>query len=202
MYNMIFFAEKMWVAFAVQKLLTFFCKTFQHICVSLNVNFKESLTNDIISFEQLGPGLYSQWINSVIYSATNHGRKRATLSGAIPMSFWHFADVSLRFHDIRRCNVAFSRVSNVRNVCKQQRHNQNCLRDIFMRWRKVGRIWRIQLLFCHFVCVRIRSVCIILHSLLRLFLIDCLFFTRKKKKKRFLSPFSVNSYFPGKREKI
>ena len=33
----------------------FFSKKFQHICVSLEVNFNESLTNDIISFEQLGP---------------------------------------------------------------------------------------------------------------------------------------------------
>ena len=45
----------MWVAFALQKLLTFFSKKFQHICISLNVNFNESLTNDIVSFEQLGP---------------------------------------------------------------------------------------------------------------------------------------------------
>ena len=56
-YNiLILFAEKMWVAFAVQKLLTFFfSKNIQHICVSLDVNFNESLTNDVVSFEQLGP---------------------------------------------------------------------------------------------------------------------------------------------------
>ena len=59
-YNiLIFFAEKMWVAFAQQKLHKsyshFFSKKFQHICISLNVNFNESLTNDIVSFEQLGP---------------------------------------------------------------------------------------------------------------------------------------------------
>ena len=36
-------------------MLTFFSKTFQHICVSLDVNFNESLTNDVVSFEQLGP---------------------------------------------------------------------------------------------------------------------------------------------------
>ena len=47
---LIFFAEKMWVAFA-----HFFSKKFQHICVSLDVNFNESLTNDVVSFEQLGP---------------------------------------------------------------------------------------------------------------------------------------------------
>ena len=33
----------------------FFSKKFQHICISLNVNFNESLTNDVVSFEQLGP---------------------------------------------------------------------------------------------------------------------------------------------------
>ena len=47
-YNiLIFFAEKMWVAFS---------KKFQYICVSLDVNFNDSLTNGIVSFEQLGPG--------------------------------------------------------------------------------------------------------------------------------------------------
>ena len=34
----------------------FFSKKFQHICVSLDVNFNESLTNDVVSFKQLGPG--------------------------------------------------------------------------------------------------------------------------------------------------
>ena len=29
----------------------------QHICVSLDVNFNESLTNDVVSFEQLGPAV-------------------------------------------------------------------------------------------------------------------------------------------------
>ena len=33
----------------------FFSKKFQHICISLDVNFNESLTNDVVSFEQLGP---------------------------------------------------------------------------------------------------------------------------------------------------
>ena len=35
----------------------FFSKKFQHICVSLDVNFNKSLNNDIIRFEQLGPGV-------------------------------------------------------------------------------------------------------------------------------------------------
>ena len=33
----------------------FFSKKFQHTCVSLDVNFNKSLTNDVVSFEQLGP---------------------------------------------------------------------------------------------------------------------------------------------------
>ena len=49
----------MWVAFALQKLLIFFSKKFQHICVWLDQNFNESLTNDIVSFEQLGPDCQS-----------------------------------------------------------------------------------------------------------------------------------------------
>ena len=52
----------MWVAFELQKLLTFFQQKFQHICVSLNVNFNESSTNDIDSFEQLGPEFYCSYL--------------------------------------------------------------------------------------------------------------------------------------------
>ena len=37
----------------------FFSKKFQHICISLNVNFNESLTNDVVSFEQLGPDFHN-----------------------------------------------------------------------------------------------------------------------------------------------
>ena len=44
----------MWVL-----LLTFFQQKISAygICVSLDVNFNESLTNDVVSFEQLGPSL-------------------------------------------------------------------------------------------------------------------------------------------------
>ena len=43
------------IFFAGKSYSHFFSKKFQHICVSLDVNFNESLTNDIVSFEQLGP---------------------------------------------------------------------------------------------------------------------------------------------------
>ena len=36
----------------------FFSKKFQNICVSFDVNFNESLTNGIVSFEQLGPDFH------------------------------------------------------------------------------------------------------------------------------------------------
>ena len=48
--------KKMWEAFALQKLLTY----FQHkimAYLSINIlNFNETLTNDVVSFEQLGQG--------------------------------------------------------------------------------------------------------------------------------------------------
>ena len=53
---LIFFAEKNVSSFCTAKAThIFFSKKFQHICISLNVNFNESLTNDVVSFEQLGP---------------------------------------------------------------------------------------------------------------------------------------------------
>ena len=47
----------MWVALHCTAKAThiFSAKKFQNICVSLDVNFNESLTNDVVSFEQLGP---------------------------------------------------------------------------------------------------------------------------------------------------
>ena len=52
-YNiLIFFAEK---ATHCKSYSHFFSKNFQHVCVSLDENFNELLTNDVVSFEQLGP---------------------------------------------------------------------------------------------------------------------------------------------------
>ena len=45
------------LTFFAEKYSHFFSKKFQHICISLDVNFNESLSNDIVSFEQLGPGV-------------------------------------------------------------------------------------------------------------------------------------------------
>ena len=56
---LIFFAEKMCKSYS-----HFFSKKFQHICVSLDVNFNKSLTNDVVSFEQLGPGVQETELNA------------------------------------------------------------------------------------------------------------------------------------------
>ena len=46
------------LADSVYSFLKFFAekKKCQHICVSLDANFNKLLTNDVVSFEQLGPG--------------------------------------------------------------------------------------------------------------------------------------------------
>ena len=43
-------------AFALQKLFTLFQQKYRHILDISIRNLNETLTNDIISFEQLGPG--------------------------------------------------------------------------------------------------------------------------------------------------
>ena len=48
----------------------FFSKKFQHICISLDLNFNEPLTNDVVSFEQLGPGEMFQEMFIPIYLET------------------------------------------------------------------------------------------------------------------------------------
>ena len=53
---LIFFAEKCEQLLHCKSYSHFFSKKFQHICISLDVNFNKSLTNDIVSFEQLSPG--------------------------------------------------------------------------------------------------------------------------------------------------
>ena len=50
------FAEKMWVAFANAKAThKFFSKNISIYAISNDQSFNDTLTNDIISFEQLGP---------------------------------------------------------------------------------------------------------------------------------------------------
>ena len=60
----------------------FFSKKFQHLCVSLDVNFNESLTNDVVSFEQLGPDCAALLADLNLYfwyllqDITSHGKAR------------------------------------------------------------------------------------------------------------------------------
>ena len=60
----------------------FFSKKFQHICVSLDVNFNESLTKDIVSFEQLGPeSVHLHMFEGTFLLDVAHLRKEQVLFG-------------------------------------------------------------------------------------------------------------------------
>ena len=56
-------------SFTAKATYIFFSKNIQHICVSLDVKFNESLTNDIVSFEQLGPDLETK---STVTNLSSH----------------------------------------------------------------------------------------------------------------------------------
>ena len=100
----------------------FFSKKFQHICVSLDVNFNESLTNDVVSFEQLGPGnkLYSSLVDacSTGANACNWAKNVKSLLDKYGFSFvW-----SNRFSvDLKTSHLQFKR--RVLDVFKQSWYN-------------------------------------------------------------------------------
>ena len=79
------------------------------------------------------------------------GRKCMTLFGAI---LWCHPSHRPCFLDVRRCKAIFA-LYDVRNTCKRLRYSQTIGRISSVQWRKIGRIWRIQLLFRGFLCVRI-----------------------------------------------
>ena len=79
------------------------------------------------------------------------GRKCLTLFGAIT---WRHPSHRSCLLDVRR-SKSFLRVINVRIICKRLRYSQTFGGISSMQWRKIGRIWRIQLIFHRFLCVRI-----------------------------------------------
>ena len=52
----------------MQKLLTFFSKNINIYVIFNDQSFNDTLTNDIVSFEQLGPGILIAWTTSYIMS--------------------------------------------------------------------------------------------------------------------------------------
>ena len=62
----------------------FSAKKFQHICVSLNENFNESLTNVVVSFEQLGPDVYILNTTWFIYAIQIVLKSRFTMTNIDP----------------------------------------------------------------------------------------------------------------------
>ena len=83
----------MWVAFALQKLLTFFSKKFQHICISLNINFNVLLTNNVVSFEQLGPGCQNYGIFSKPLTTVGQMAWNWRVTGLCPLKAKKFLDL-------------------------------------------------------------------------------------------------------------
>ena len=51
----------MWESFAVQKILTFFQQKIAYYCDIYFQNFNESLTNDVVNFEQPALDLFRVW---------------------------------------------------------------------------------------------------------------------------------------------
>ena len=47
----------MWVAFTNEKVLTFFSKNISVYAIFNDQSFNDTLTNDIVSYEQLGPDI-------------------------------------------------------------------------------------------------------------------------------------------------
>ena len=90
----------------MQKLLTFFQQKFQHICVSFDVNFNESLTNDVVSFEQLGPGIL-KFCYPVVYSA-DRSRAVVPVSILLFVALWFIILGSLfKFCLVLFCSCVF-----------------------------------------------------------------------------------------------
>ena len=100
----------------------FFSKKFQHIyvfCVSLNVNFNESLTNDVVSVEQLGPEFYVIVINMTLSEQTSTGKTTSfckhvendysTLKHLI--FFFHNVLFAIQYHYLKVTN--YFRLNNV-----------------------------------------------------------------------------------------
>ena len=79
------------------------------------------------------------------------GRKCVTLYGVFLCVIIPIDHISLTLDGV----TSFLLVENVRNTCKRLRYSQLFGWISSVQWRKVGRIWRIQLLFQRFLCVRI-----------------------------------------------
>ena len=87
----------------------FFSKKFQHICESLDVNFNESLTNNVVSFEQLGPDCFISglsvflaswgWVTVTVYFNMFFREAKPRRCRSFCHFGWHYPTMQLRHHD-------------------------------------------------------------------------------------------------------
>ena len=75
----------------MQKLLTFFQKNISIYAIFNDQSFNDMLTNNIVSFEQLGPELYSLW---QFYDRNNrhlnsiHYKVHLTMTAKFTSKYW------------------------------------------------------------------------------------------------------------------
>ena len=97
----LFIAEKLWEAFALQKLLTFSAlNKMAGFCVQCIWNFFISLTTDVVSFEQLGP--------VCLYRLVLHCMKFYFLAGKCSL-VWTCKRWVYKHHYIYWCNWRFQK---------------------------------------------------------------------------------------------
>ena len=135
----------------------FFSKKYQHICVSLDVNFNESLTNDVVSFEQLGPDLNLlniMWITPLICSygiltdqrkilnyRLSRNRHNIEQAFSIPgngfgclLPIMHQTPKTVETVVLGRCCLLFVRLSRTRRIVYQSTESADrdgCLKNLF-----------------------------------------------------------------------
>ena len=95
---LIFFAEN------CKSYSHFFSKKFQHICVSLDVNFNESLTNNVVSFEQLGSGVLQHFQH---YMETMKAWERCCAMKSYMYTFMSWTPLLAAFLNPRLCNPSW-----------------------------------------------------------------------------------------------
>ena len=81
----------------MQKLLTFFSAKILAYLPYLMISFNNTLTNNIVSFEQLGPDYYFSYFSYVVAAQWNCLHKASPVSVTIYMyvfveKYWHFLD--------------------------------------------------------------------------------------------------------------
>ena len=100
----------------------FFSKKFQRFCVSLDVNFNESLTNNVVSFEQLGPAL---WVK---FSADDKIFFLFFFLISLENRIWHFVQIVSICINVKSCFLGKIRKILIYHLLKLPREKKRLVR--------------------------------------------------------------------------